>query len=552
MNWYKDFTVEKIEKAPISDDPSAERKNLLLGVPVFGIRETGVLDEKYRTDYYNTRDTSLLTDGGFAETADYLDKAYFHITRGIGRLIVFRLPCLCAVDNAKIHSLHDDTVGICLTRRATVMVSENGVDWQVAGRSGGNYCEQRTQKAVIDIDFSKIKKALYVAFRIDSGTHVWLDEIELFGTTAIPENAEGVTPEDCMSDECGFDIVDKYPDPQDFFGIHNLLLSYNCVVPEKVGENKLGYITEEQYLPYVAYIKDGGIKDTMFDAFLYLPYSVYTYSKLYKSAEGWKYYLDNLFADGYNLKALDSAAAKTGKALGDPGYKVPVFFSVFATRVFYGDFPEKFGDIDGDGADEDLSTWEGISKSVKWFIDEQIARYKAADCRHCELKGFYWFEEKISYSERYELKAIKFVRDYLHSMGYKLFWIPYFEASGFEEWKSNGFDIACMQPNYAFSKDVPVQRLYDNAELTKKLGMCYEMEIGGFDDEHIEKFRRYMDCGAETGYMKSIKMYYQGGVPGEFYKAYIAEEPEKHALYDELYLYCKEKYVSRGKERPER
>ena len=102
-----------------------------------------------------------------------------------------------------------------------------------------------------------------------------------------------------------------------------------------------------------------------------------------------------------------------------------------------------------------------------------------------------------------------------------------------------------MQPNYAFNKAVPTERLYENAAVTKQLGMCVEMEIGGFDAYHVEKFRNYMDCGAETGYMDSVKMYYQGGMPGEFYRAYKCEDPGLHALYDELYLYCKEKYVSR-------
>ena len=192
-----------------------------------------------------------------------------------------------------------------------------------------------------------------------------------------------------------------------------------------------------------------------------------------------------------------------------------------------------------------MNTFEDRRKAVKWCIDEQIARYKAMGLKHCELRAFYWFEEDINYGDRYETELLSFAKEYLHSLGYKLFWIPYFEASGFQDWKENGFDIACMQPNYAFSDKVPVQRLYDNAKLTKQLGMCYEMEIGGLDAYHADKFRSYMDCGAETGYMQSVKMYYQGGVPGEFYKAYKSEDKDLHALYDELYLFCNEKYVSR-------
>ena len=54
-----------------------------------------------------------------------------------------------------------------------------------------------------------------------------------------------------------------------------------------------------------------------------------------------------------------------------------------------------------------------------------------------------------------------------------------------------------------------------------------------------------MDCGAETGYMHSVKMYYQGGVPGDFYNACHSSDAECRSLYDDLHLYIKEKYVSR-------
>ncbi len=32
---------------------------------------------------------------------------------------------------------------------------------------------------------------------------------------------------------------------------------------------------------------------------------------------------------------------------------------------------------------------------------------------------------------------------------------------------------------------------------------------------------------------------------GEFYKAFKSQDPDLRALYDDLYAYCKEKYVSR-------
>ncbi|MBO4860445.1 MAG: DUF4855 domain-containing protein [Clostridia bacterium] len=545
MNWYKEFEVEKVPNPPVNPAPVWKEINLISGQPIYGILPHGFMEQQFCTEYFNSRENyNILTDGRFAETPDYLDPAYMHFTRGVGRTVVFRLPYLAAVSRAKIYMLRQDDVAVRLPRRVDVLVSADGEAWQCVCRLRGIACTENAEKHMEEAVFDGVYKAYYVAFRIESVGHVWLDQIEVFGTEYFPAGTKDPVAEDTAAG-AEINLVNKYPDYSDFLGVHNVLLSYNCCVPEKVGANHAGLTDEEQYLPYVAYIKDGKIADTLFDAYLFLPYSNYTYSKLYKCAEGWRYYIDNVFAEGYNLDALDKTAARVGEALGMPDYKVTVFFSVLHTNVGYGEHPESFGDLDGDGVEEDMKTFEDRRKAIKWCIDEQIARYKAASPRHCELKAFYWFEEAINYSDKYETDLLSFARDYLHSLGLKLFWIPYFQACGFQDWKENGFDIACMQPNYAFNKAVPTERLYENAAVTKQLGMCVEMEIGGFDAYHVEKFRNYMDCGAETGYMDSVKMYYQGGMPGEFYRAYKCEDPGLHALYDELYLYCKEKYVSR-------
>ena len=542
MGWYKDFEIERVDCAETDPAPCKETKNLLLGLQVYGIAVNGLMEETTFTEYFNTPETEpMLTDGKYASAPDYLDPGYFHFTRGVGRTVVFRLPYLSAVSGACVHALNQEEVAARLPRRVDLLVSPDGVGWQCLGTITFS-CDSPKAQAESRLELPQEYKALYVAFRIDTVGHVWIDELECFGRTDI-SGAKDITPGDIPGVEINF--VNKYPDYSDFTGVHNVLLSYNCLTPERVGENHGGYASETHYLPYVAYVKEGRITDTMFDAFLYLPYSNFTYSSLYKCAEGWKYYVDNVFEPGYNVDALNRTAARVGEALGMPDYKVQVFFSVLHTNVRYGDHPDKFGDLDGDGIDEDMKNIEDRRKAIKWCIDEQVKRFKAGGYTHCELTAFYWFEEEINYGDKNEFPLIAFTRDYLHSLGYKLFWIPYFQAAGFQDWKEAGFDIACMQPNYAFNDKVPRKRLYDNAMLTKQLGMCYEMEIGGFDAHHADKFRDYMDCGAETGYMHSVKMYYQGGVPGEFYKAYESEDKDLHALYDDLYAYCKEKYVSR-------
>ena len=66
--------------------------------------------------------------------------------------------------------------------------------------------------------------------------------------------------------------------------------------------------------------------------------------------------------------------------------------------------------------------------------------------------------------------------------------------------------MACMQPNYAFSGQATVERLYDNAETTRRLGMCVEIEIGQYDAQaDILRYKEYLAVGAETGYMDAVK-----------------------------------------------
>ena len=288
------------------------------------------------------------------------------------------------------------------------------------------------------------------------------------------------------------------------------------------------------------------MKDTFFDGMLYLPYSMYTYSAEYKCAEGWKHYIENTFTENANVDALNKSTAIVGEKLGIPNHKTKVYFSVLHTKVGYGEFPEKFGDIDGDGVDEVMDNFADRQKAIKWCIDTTIEKFKAGNYENLTHDAFYWFEEEIAYSNADETALLSWTVEYLHSLGYKLFWIPYYQASGFMEWKDLGFDVACMQPNFAFRDGIPTQRLYDNAEITKKLGMCYELEIGGSDPKNVERYMKYLDCGAETGFMNSIKMYYQGGVPGEFYAAFKSADPELRKVYDSTYLFAKEKYVSRN------
>lgn len=82
--------------------------------------------------------------------------------------------------------------------------------------------------------------------------------------------------------------------------------------------------------------------------------------------------------------------------------------------------------------------------------------------------------------------------------------------------------------------------LYRTAETTKLLGMCVEIEINIADNPvDVARYKEYLGVGAETGYMNAVKVYYQGGLPGEFYKAYLSDNKYTNSVYHDTYAFAK-------------
>jgi hypothetical protein len=91
--------------------------------------------------------------------------------------------------------------------------------------------------------------------------------------------------------------------------------------------------------------------------------------------------------------------------------------------------------------------------------------------------------------------------------------------------------------------DAEPTRTDTTAELAKIYGMCVEIEIEGgvISDEVLELYRAYLKSGYEKGYMNSIKVYYQGGLPGAFVQGFKKGNDNDTAMYNETILYATEK-----------
>ncbi len=500
-------------------------QNLLAGLPQQIISFANI-DGNLATEQYNTLPSGkMLTDGRTATGATYSASGWFRFTRGLAREIIYNLGNTSAVSGYSMGFLKEDSTGVRLPSAVSVSASENGVDWQEIYQITNITSQKASEIVRVNGEFGSSYRARYVKVAFPVNSHVYVDEIEITGTKKVG-NAKALVPDEV--EEVMY--PNKYAAPEDFNNIQDVLLSYIC-------HPNVAPITKEIYLPHVAYIEDGEIKDTLFDSFMYLPYVAYLYdggSKKPLNKTDWQYYMDVQFTDGKNMDALEAAVEETKSALGNNDYEVGIFLSILYPVVEQ----TAFGEIDGRNLD--FRKVEDRKTAIKWLIDEQIRVFEEKGYEHLYIEGFYWFTEEINYSDEQLLELITYTTDYVRSLGYITSWIPYYQASGYNEWAKLGFDLACYQPNYAFNFSIPDQRLFDAAEAAKLLGMCIELEIGGSSAEHITRMKKYYAVGALTGYMTdAIHMYYQGGVPGSIYAAYTSNDKYINSLYEDTYKFIK-------------
>ena len=327
--------------------------------------------------------------------------------------------------------------------------------------------------------------------------------------------------------------------PDDLGGINNVMLTYTFAKSGAVS----GRHTVTDLSPYVGYYDtDGVLRDTFFDSFLFLPCVTTGPSggAMYKSssnpgiASDWEAYLDDLFRDGYNLDALNTAVGNIAAELGLDGYKADIFFTVL--------YPVQgqtgFGTIGG--VTYDFSKEADRLAVCRWQIDNYIERFTAGGYENLNLYGFYWFEEYIETSSPAEKALLTGYNSYVAEKGYSSIWIPYYNAEGWNRWKEYGFTAACLQPNYMFNSKAESTRIQTAVSKAAQYGMCNEVEASGSvvsSAEYYNRYLTYLRDGAEYGAMNAVKMYYQEVF--FYYNCYKSDIPEVRLIYDLTYKYAK-------------
>jgi hypothetical protein len=181
----------------------------------------------------------------------------------------------------------------------------------------------------------------------------------------------------------------------------------------------------------------------------------------------WTAYLDSLFAEGGILQRLDSAVGLASVALGPPAS--PFLVSVMIP------YPEsRDARLEVLGGTYDLWKPRGRRDLTLAYSADVRWRFEAATLKNLSLDGYYWLHELMPETDK---ELVADVAHAVHDAKLRLLWIPYYDAEGWDRWRTFGFDEAWLQPNYFFDRGVPATRLDSAVARAEKAGMGLEIEF---------------------------------------------------------------------------
>lgn len=303
--------------------------------------------------------------------------------------------------------------------------------------------------------------------------------------------------------------------------------------------------TAERLRYYIAHVRPDGTADGwFFDTVLFLALASDSqrsfcpgFGNEQARAEDWLWYLDQrLFGGNCDLAALEEATRQVCAELRDPRRTVRVIIV-----IPYPD--EKSTDFGSpEGRPLDLSRGEDRVAAVRWYMREVAQRWSASNFEHLRLVGFYWVHEAAPEGDRVLLEQVYSLMG-KHLL--PLYWIPYFGASGNQDWDDLGFDIAIQQPNYYFY-DVPPERLREAAALARRHGMGVELELDRrvlTSPERRARYQLYLEAGGEQGYQDANLLAWYDDMA--LLEAARSADPEVRRVYEDTYAFV------RGARRPQ-
>lgn len=485
-----------------------------------------------------------LTDGKYGILTDFYGGEWAHFVNAYGRTVTVDLGENMSVEGFRISFIQNREYGIYNPRLVTVSLSEDGEGFeQVASVAKPNPTSLvGPVRSVYEAEFDTAYRARYVRIHFDVQVNTFTDEIEVYGG-ALSGGEKELSPTVPEEEEL-------YYDNGEGIGVRDIICFHNGYYP---ADETLANNTKDVFRSYLGYIdEDGNFKDTMFDAVMFLIIQGMCPSggSLAKGGDpavlsDWLYLLDNTFGEGINLDALDEATAELKDELSLPdSHKTAVYLSVPYPRIS----DKAFGDYDGDGADNVISSVDDCVELYLWYVDRVLERFEEKNYQNLDFKGFFWSTESlIEDTNDYEVTLAERCVKGLHDRGLQCVFIPYFQSAGSWMAEDIGFDATIMQPNLSFNewaqKD-PENFMKDFTSTAAKyhFGIQLEMKenLASNKEPYASYFRQYLVSAVQSGMMTdAVHAYYQGAGYGSVYQCAVSSDPELRWLYDSLYKFIK-------------
>jgi len=129
--------------------------------------------------------------------------------------------------------------------------------------------------------------------------------------------------------------------------------------------------------------------------------------------------------------------------------------------------------------------------------------------------------------------------------GLKFFWIPFFGAHGYDDWRAYGFNHAFLQPNYYAANVPPDERMDNAAELAKRYNLGLEIEcdegILFSGSEYYNLFYKQLNKAKQLNLDKEMSFAYYAGSK-ILVRAWRSNNYKIRSIYEDMYKWLNGTY----------
>ncbi len=426
--------------------------------------------------------------------------AWTGFLRQSGRTIIVKLQQPTTVTGISITFLEDASRGIIFPTTVHFSLSTDGQHWMNAGVVTNTQLPEvgGPQQKTYSVNVPRVT-ANYIRVTFPVDVWVMAQNLQVLGSPFITPSLVNLPAISRNNNIAGFLGVNT----TQAAGVQNMLLIYSGAYGSQ------GTWKESDFLPNVAYVSPSGqVQGKMFDTFLFLPYG-----NLLKNAQGWQSYLQNLFAPGEQLSALNQTVADLQPTFSSMGISEPSVNVVLAIP-YPNSSVTNFGGIPGYSSSLSFSTqntsastaYSNREAAISWYVNQLLTDFKQANFTHLHLVGLYWDSESVNYSIPHEADLVQSTANLVHSDQLQFYWIPSFDAPGLVAWKEFGFDGAIEQANYIENPKLGISRVSQAANQAQEFGLGMEVELSQkmltnplyqtrYFNEMVELYKQ----GAESG-----------------------------------------------------